>query len=191
MSGDDNLLAAFGTVDLPTPGDVYLTICEAKLGRKGQPAAPLRQNCGFAAPESLALRLSAIGMESELATGATDLVVLHSEERDLSPQCSICSQALPPKPVCCAACKAVYYCGRECQRKDWSHSHKRMCSRLAAYMKDAPRAARFPLSFAAQTTTDRFRYGDWLRTQQLHMRGLWRRQCPARLICGRFHTTTR
>ena len=34
----------------------------------------------------------------------------------------------------CANCKSVYYCSRECQKKDWA-SHKRQCLDLPLFRK--------------------------------------------------------
>ena len=30
----------------------------------------------------------------------------------------------------CSACKKVYYCSRDCQRKDWKGGHKQLCPSL-------------------------------------------------------------
>ena len=30
----------------------------------------------------------------------------------------------------CSRCRGVYYCGEECQKKDWKNDHKRLCVRL-------------------------------------------------------------
>ena len=37
---------------------------------------------------------------------------------------------------CCSRCKAVLYCGRECQVADWKKGHKNVCARLAVERKD-------------------------------------------------------
>jgi len=36
----------------------------------------------------------------------------------------------------CSRCKAVLYCGRECQVADWKRGHKNVCARLAKERKD-------------------------------------------------------
>ncbi len=43
------------------------------------------------------------------------------------PLCGVCGLRSPINKKC-AQCKHVYYCGIECQRKDWK-AHKRICSR--------------------------------------------------------------
>jgi len=40
-------------------------------------------------------------------------------------RCWFCKRTLL-KPLQCASCQRVVYCGRECQKKDWIH-HKSMC----------------------------------------------------------------
>ena len=54
--------------------------------------------------------------------------IFHSDLKPLRNKhgaCEYCEE-LPPEGVTfrkCAACKAVLYCSRECQRKDWA-SHR-------------------------------------------------------------------
>mmetsp|Transcript_25410 Transcript_25410/g.39896 ORF Transcript_25410/g.39896 Transcript_25410/m.39896 type:complete len:479 (+) Transcript_25410:169-1605(+) len=41
----------------------------------------------------------------------------------------------------CSRCKAVLYCGRECQVADWKRGHKNVCARLAKERKDKEKIA--------------------------------------------------
>eukprot|EP01031_Cornospumella_fuschlensis_P037888 gene37888-46025_t len=46
-------------------------------------------------------------------------------------ECSICHKKQGVAHLgCCKQCKVVYYCGRECQRKDWKQ-HRQLCLRIA------------------------------------------------------------
>jgi hypothetical protein len=42
-------------------------------------------------------------------------------------QCSHCKQRFENPLQVCSGCRAREYCGKECQRKDWSQGHKRTC----------------------------------------------------------------
>ena len=49
---------------------------------------------------------------------------------DLAKQCVVCKMTAGKKGVLpCGSCKAVAYCGRDCQKKHWA-SHKRFCGVL-------------------------------------------------------------
>jgi len=41
----------------------------------------------------------------------------------------------------CSRCRAVLYCGRECQVADWKRGHKNVCARLAKERKDKEKIA--------------------------------------------------
>jgi hypothetical protein len=47
----------------------------------------------------------------------------------MKPPKSSCSRCNEPTTQKCAACKATYYCGSECQTKDWK-DHKKTCKDL-------------------------------------------------------------
>jgi hypothetical protein len=51
-------------------------------------------------------------------------------ERNLSSQCATCkSETIKggKKLNTCGKCKAIYYCGTDCQRKHWEAGHKKDC----------------------------------------------------------------
>jgi len=39
----------------------------------------------------------------------------------------------------CKQCQSVWYCSRDCQKKDWSSGHKKQCLQYVAELKDAER----------------------------------------------------
>ncbi|KAI8050495.1 hypothetical protein BDF22DRAFT_695243 [Syncephalis plumigaleata] len=45
--------------------------------------------------------------------------------------CHICSRTLPETSLRCAKCRAIRYCGRECQKTDWPN-HRQLCTALQA-----------------------------------------------------------
>ena len=69
--------------------------------------------------------------------------------------CNFCSQVLD-KPLWCARCKMVNYCGRECQKKDWEQ-HNPNCkkspelARARKYSKRLLQKLQFSQGFAAAT----------------------------------------
>ena len=48
------------------------------------------------------------------------------------PSCAYCTESLPngPETKRCGGCRAVRYCGKECQEKDWSGKHREYCEVL-------------------------------------------------------------
>ena len=44
--------------------------------------------------------------------------------------CKLTEGQLKKTFKCCSRCRGVYYCGEECQKKDWKNDHKRLCVRL-------------------------------------------------------------
>ena len=63
---------------------------------------------------------------SEVIHGPTIIVMASSTAPTIS--CLACKRRQKPGESFqhCGGCKAVYYCGPECQRKDW-RGHKDMC----------------------------------------------------------------
>ena len=68
-------------------------------------------------------------MDPDPIIGSCDAAYLETLEADvrraLTRVCVGCRGAGATKLRCCP-CKAVYYCGRECQRAHWEE-HKRVC----------------------------------------------------------------
>lgn len=50
-----------------------------------------------------------------------------------SSSCASCGKQDPKQR--CSICKAVYYCGQECQTKDWKAGHKKQCAKIAEKQK--------------------------------------------------------
>lgn len=43
-------------------------------------------------------------------------------------KCKICDKSATS---CCKACKTVWYCGKDCQSKDWNRGHKDICETMS------------------------------------------------------------
>ncbi|KAI9096235.1 hypothetical protein DFS34DRAFT_159927 [Phlyctochytrium arcticum] len=66
--------------------------------------------------------------------------------------CYACGKALSKEQVSrCGSCKAVNYCSRDCQQKDWV-LHKKVCKRLKAQMTNNPFESRFGISVDGKAT---------------------------------------
>ena len=76
-----------------------------------------------------------------------------------SKRCVTCRQQCAA--LCCAACKAVYYCSRACQRMDWKSSHRNVCpSRNTHQLSNETRAENFFFRLGDKEHT--FEYGQEL-----------------------------
>ena len=55
--------------------------------------------------------------------------LLKEKEIEIASKCSLCLKSLNGtcKGKKCTKCKAVYYCSKECQVKDWKENHKKEC----------------------------------------------------------------
>ena len=53
--------------------------------------------------------------------------ILESLEKRFALTCSMCSRELNGQGKRCTKCKAVYYCSKDCQVKDWKENHKKEC----------------------------------------------------------------
>ncbi|KAK9759830.1 hypothetical protein K7432_016740 [Basidiobolus ranarum] len=63
-------------------------------------------------------------------------------------KCYVCGTGLL-KRFCCSYCKAVKYCGRGCQIKDWEQ-HKKLCSLLKKTMEKYKELGEFPFTFTKE-----------------------------------------
>lgn len=52
--------------------------------------------------------------------------------RPIGSTCSVCYKE---DTKTCSKCRKYYYCGKECQVKDWP-SHKEVCNRLSSPLED-------------------------------------------------------
>jgi len=59
------------------------------------------------------------------------------EQQRVSRRCTNCGKTETSKHILswCAKCKKVQYCGRDCQVKHWSETHKKECKRLRAEIR--------------------------------------------------------
>ena len=78
------------------------------------------------------------------------------ENQHLRVPCIKCNKNSTTKR--CANCKSVYYCSRDCQKKDWS-SHKRQCLNLPLFRKKSSKSTE--MVSVAKVVSD-----------QLHLRNL-------------------
>jgi MYND finger len=66
--------------------------------------------------------------------GRLGRVLAASQQRMTPKRCATCgadqSQLAPRKLLLCTGCGATWYCGQECQRRDWLADHKRTCKLL-------------------------------------------------------------
>ncbi|BBN01197.1 zinc finger MYND domain-containing protein 15 [Marchantia polymorpha subsp. ruderalis] len=99
----------------------------------------------------------------------------------LSRQCVSCMKELPADGAPrCGSCKAVYYCGMACQKKDWKEIHKDEC---AQYEKMMERAAELEIKELSFPVLDSERSCRWLDQMGLHGKGMWRRICKCYHSC--------
>ncbi|KAG6555095.1 hypothetical protein Mapa_003130 [Marchantia paleacea] len=98
-----------------------------------------------------------------------------------SRQCVTCMKELqadrPPK---CGSCKAVFYCGTACQKKDWKEIHKDECAQYEKMMDRSPELEIKELMFPV---IDSERSCRWLDQMGLHGKGMWRRICKCYHSC--------
>ena len=88
--------------------------------------------------------------DSEMISGIVDEMVEEIKEEDkiqeekkeevtIENKCNWCYETTPKIANRCSRCQKVYYCGRECQRKDWA-AHKITCKKPVAEETEAPAA---------------------------------------------------
>lgn len=94
--------------------------------------------------ESAAARMEDAHLITNSYTRATgrDLaqVLKNIEECDIYFHCFACQGVVPSHRRCCARCKAIMYCSKECQQRDWKRGsrgqkpHKHWCPLLQKHM---------------------------------------------------------
>jgi hypothetical protein len=99
----------------------------------GPPHRPLQLFIAYRlkhAFEEIAAAMAEIGIACELedkenAKRTAAAHGTHYKGKNLDHECNTCG-ATPPALSKCAACGAVKYCSKECQKKDWKQ-HKKVC----------------------------------------------------------------
>jgi len=71
-------------------------------------------------------------------------------------QCIVCRKPLMKNNLRCSACKAVLYCSKTCQKKDWQHSHKLNCPNFKKIMNQVPALYELPFSYFNPRTQLKF-----------------------------------
>eukprot|EP01096_Ripella_sp_DP13-Kostka_P006960 TRINITY_DN2516_c0_g1_i1.p1 TRINITY_DN2516_c0_g1~~TRINITY_DN2516_c0_g1_i1.p1 ORF type:complete len:179 (+),score=59.51 TRINITY_DN2516_c0_g1_i1:172-708(+) len=76
----------------------------------------------------------AIPPNSDL-TFEVELLAINGKTRKTAEGFRLCATCFNPEQTAgqykaCGSCKQVYYCGRDCQVKDWREAHKHLCPKL-------------------------------------------------------------
>lgn len=96
---------------------------------------------------------------SEVSSEEWDEIVVIEEEsfpETDSLQCIVCKKPLLKESLRCAACKAVVYCSKNCQKKDWKNSHKIQCEGYKKIMDVTPELYNLPFSYFNPRTQLKF-----------------------------------
>ncbi|KAL3677830.1 hypothetical protein R1sor_020786 [Riccia sorocarpa] len=105
-----------------------------------------------------------------------------------SRQCVKCMKALPPtRAARCGGCKAVFYCGTLCQKKDWKNIHRDECRKYKEMMDRAAKLVIKELSFPVMDFEEPC---GWLEETEVHQKGMWRRLCKCYQSCPFGHLPT-
>ncbi|ORY00424.1 hypothetical protein K493DRAFT_312854 [Basidiobolus meristosporus CBS 931.73] len=178
----------------PTAEDVYLVICRAvayPMLRNAQPQRPERiywdtrehHSLTKDGEEFLSTRLKEkLQIQLLMEAAPTEAPVNKEAARKVSASiCYVCGAELL-KRFCCSHCKAVKYCGRGCQIKDWP-LHRKLCSLLKLTMEKSKELGEFPFTFTKEGyfTED----SDQPEQQALpyHGTGFWREEFLDGLPC--------
>lgn len=112
-----------------------------------------------------------------------DLGALLAKQHTVKRRCHVCSNEIDVDTDSrCAGCRAVYYCGRPCQVRDWKEGgHKTACSRFKGDMfqrESLVLAVGLPFSAATMAPSlTRADWVGWLMDRRLHREGWWQREC--------------
>jgi len=98
-------------------------------------------------------------IEPDITTEQWDELVAIEEEifpATDSLQCIVCRKPLMKGNLRCSACKAVLYCSKTCQKKDWQHGHKSNCPHFKKIMNQIPVLYNLPFSYFNPRTQLKF-----------------------------------
>ena len=70
-----------------------------------------------------------------------EVIVANTKPGIVTGECHCCGK-VTDKPLRCAACKAVFYCSKDCQILAWKQGHKVECKQLKARQKKKTAAAK-------------------------------------------------
>lgn len=96
-----------------------------------------------------------------------------------SRQCAMCEKdANNDQSLCCGRCRAIVYCGPDCQKQHWK-SHKTMCGLYKAMMEREEELAMKIFLFPCVAEQP----CKWLESLHIHQKGMWRRKCSCYSHC--------
>jgi len=98
-------------------------------------------------------------IEPDITSEQWDAMVAMEEEifpATDSLQCIVCRKPLMKGNLRCSACKAVLYCSKTCQKKDWQSGHKMNCQNFKKIMNQVPALYDLPFSYFNPRTQLRF-----------------------------------
>jgi len=136
--------------------------------------------------EGIADQVASLRMDRALEVKKELLAANANKQPDYKPEpsraCVTCKEAIAGKHSNCGGCKAIIYCGQECQKKDWP-VHKEMCKMFKGIMEKSATRSLDDFPFTFYNTKNKRVFYDYnhvalLAHNYLHNIGLFRRLCP-------------
>lgn len=89
-------------------------------------------------------------------------------------KCAMCEREFhSDQSFPCSRCRAIVYCGPNCQKQHWKETHKSMCGLYKAMMEREEELAMKIFLFPSSVDHP----CKWLESLSLHQKGMWRRKC--------------
>ncbi|CAN6452281.1 unnamed protein product [Victoria cruziana] len=101
-------------------------------------------------------------------------------DRDPTRKCAVCQKDVySEQALSCSRCRAVVYCGPNCQKQHWKETHKGMCGLYKVMMEREEELDMKIFVFPCFIENP----CKWLESMSLHQKGMWRRICSCHSNC--------